>query len=98
MPSLGDPEHGFFSETTLPSIILIGVAAFEWLINVSKDIYTINIQLTSNYQDIKALRVIGSDPIPMTALHSEPLPTNEAKLFAKVIPEAYQHLFNVFSR
>ena len=34
----------------------------------------------------------------MTALHSEPLPTNKADLFTKVIPEAYQDLFNMFSR
>ena len=32
LPFLGDPEHKFFSEMTTPSISLIGVAAFKWLI------------------------------------------------------------------
>jgi len=33
----------------------------------------------------------------MSALHSEPLPTDEVEIFAKVVPEAYQDLFDVFS-
>jgi len=33
----------------------------------------------------------------MSALHSEPLPTDEAELFAKVVPEAYKDFFDVFS-
>src|SRR5467141_3766229 len=32
------------------------------------------------------------------ALHSEPLPTDEAELFAKVVPEVYQDFFDVFSQ
>ena len=40
---------------TLPLISLIGAAAFKWLINVGEEVYTINIQLTSNYLDIMAL-------------------------------------------
>ena len=52
---LGDPEPEFFGKTTLPSISLIGVAAFKQLINAGEEIYTINIQLTSDYLDIKAL-------------------------------------------
>ena len=34
----------------------------------------------------------------MSALHSEPLPTNKAELFTKVVPEAYKDFFDVFSR
>ena len=34
----------------------------------------------------------------MSTLHYEPLPTNEAELFAKVIPEAYKDFFDVFSQ
>jgi len=47
-PFLGDPEPEFFGKTTLPSISLIGVAAFKWLIDVGEEVYTINIQPTSN--------------------------------------------------
>src|SRR5882672_1128807 len=98
IPSLGDPEHEFFGEMTPPSISLIGVAAFKWLIDAGEEVYSINIQLTSNYQDIEALCAIGNTPAPTMALHSEPLPTNEAKLFPKVIPEVYQDFFDVFSQ
>src|SRR5882672_6588869 len=83
IPPLVDPEHKFFGETTLPSISLIGAAAFKWLIDGGKEVYTINIQPTSDYQDIEALRAVGNTPTPTTALHSEPLPTDEAELFAK---------------
>ena len=98
IPSLGDPEHEFFGETTPPSISLIRAAAFKWLINVGEEVYTINIQPTSNYQDIEALHTVGITPAPTMALHLEPLPTYEAELFAKVIPEVYQDFFNVFSQ
>ena len=72
-------------------------AAFKQLIDAGEEVYTINIQLTSDYLDIAALRAVGNQPIPTSALHSEPLPTDEAELFAKVVPEAYQDLFDVFS-
>ena len=55
LPFLGDPEPEFFGETTPPSISLIGAAAFKRLIDVHEEVYTINIQLTSNYLDISAL-------------------------------------------
>ena len=44
LPFLGDPEHEFFSEMTVPSISLIGAAAFKWLIDAGEQVYTINIQ------------------------------------------------------
>jgi len=44
------------------------------------------------------LQAVSNNPAPTTALHSEPLPTNEAELFSKVIPEAYHDFFDVFSR
>ena len=44
LPSLGDPKPEFFGEKTLPSISLIGVAAFKWLIDAGEEVYTINIQ------------------------------------------------------
>jgi len=47
---------------------------------------------------IAALRAVSSQPAPTSALHAEPLPTDEAELFAKVVPEAYQDFFDVFSR
>ena len=97
LPPLGDPEHKFFGKMTLPSISLIRAAAFKRLIDSGEEIYTINIQLKSNYEDIEALCAIGNTPTPTTALHSEPLLTNEAELFAKVVPEVYQDFFNVFS-
>jgi len=53
--SLGDPEPELFGEKTPPSISLIGAAAFKWLIDAGEEVYTINIQLTSNYLDIAAL-------------------------------------------
>ena len=34
----------------------------------------------------------------MSTLHSEPLPTNKAELFAKVVPKVYQDFFDVFLR
>jgi len=74
---------------TPPSISLIGVAAFKRLIDAGEEVYTINIQLTSDYLDIMALQAISNQPAPTSALHSEPLHTNEAELFAKVIPEVY---------
>jgi len=89
IPLLGDPEHEFFGDKTLPSISLIGAATFKQLIDAGEEVYTINIQLTSYYQDIEALRAIGNTPAPTTALHSEPLPTDEAELFTKVVPEVY---------
>ena len=73
------------------------MAAFKELIDVGEEVYTINIQLTSNYQDIEALRAVGHQHAPTSTLHSEPLPTDEAELFTKVIPEVYQDFFNVFS-
>src|SRR5882724_5723694 len=98
LPFLGDPEPEFFGETTLPSISLIGAADFKWLIDAGEEVYTINIQPTSNYLDIMALRAISTQPTPMSTLHSEPLPTDKAELFAKVIPEVYHNFFDVFSR
>src|SRR5882672_6874947 len=98
IPLLGDPEHEFFGETTPPSISLIGAVAFKQLIDVGEEIYTINIQPTSDYQDIEALCTVGNTPTPTTALHSEPLPTEEAELFAKVVLEVYQDFFDVFSQ
>src|SRR5467141_2457490 len=97
IPPLGDPEHEFFGENMPPSISLIGAAAFKRLIDTGEEVYTINIQPTSDYQDIEALRAVGNTPTPTTALHSEPLPTDEAELFAKVVPEVYQDFFDVFS-
>jgi len=44
------------------------------------------------------LKELTTNNAPTTALHSEPLPTNEGELFAKVIPTEYQDYFNVFSR
>ena len=55
LPFLGDPEPEFFGKMTPPSISLIGATAFKWLIDAGEEVYTINIQLTSNYLDIKAL-------------------------------------------
>ena len=55
LPFLGDPKPEFFSKMTPLSISLIGVAAFKWLIDAGEEVYTINIQPTSNYLDIKAL-------------------------------------------
>jgi len=54
-PFLGDHEPEFFSKMTFPSISLISVAVFKWLINVGEEVYTINIQPSSNYLDIEAL-------------------------------------------
>ena len=72
--------------------------AFKWLIDAGEEIYTINIQPTSDYLDIAALRAVSSQPTPTSALHSEPLSTDEVELFAKVVPEAYKDFFNVFSQ
>jgi len=55
LPFLGDPKPKFFGEKTLPLISLIGAAAFKQLIDAGEEVYTINIQLTSNYLDIMAL-------------------------------------------
>jgi len=71
--------------------------AFKQLIDAGEEVYTINIQPTSDYLDIPALQAVGNQPAPTSALHSEPLPTDEAELFTKVVPEAYQDFFDVFS-
>ena len=60
LPFLGDPKPEFFGKKTPPSISLIGVAAFKWLIDAGEEVYTINIQLTSDYLDITALQAIGN--------------------------------------
>src|SRR5882672_4459526 len=65
---------------------------------MGEEVYTINIQPTSDYQDIEALRVVSNTPAPTMALHLEPLPTDEAELFAKVVPKVYRDFFDVFSR
>ena len=57
LPFLGDPEPKFFGETTLPSIILIGAAAFNQLIDVGEEVYTMSrtgfpIRLKSNKVEI----------------------------------------------
>ena len=67
------------------------------VIDADEEVYTINIQPTSDYLDIAALQAVGNQPAPTSALHSEPLPTDKAELFAKVIPEAYKDFFDVFS-
>jgi len=54
LPYLGDPEHEFFGDST-HNISLIGAAAFKQLINTGEEVYTINIQLTSEHLDIEAL-------------------------------------------
>src|SRR5882724_11448121 len=83
---------------TLPSISLIGVAAFKWLINVGEEVYTINIQPTSDYLNIMALQGISNQPAPTSTLHDEPLPTDKVELFTKVVPEEYLDFFDVFSQ
>jgi len=45
-----------------------------------------------------ALQAVGHQPAPTSALHTEPLPTNEVELFAEVVPEVYQDFFDVFSQ
>jgi len=60
---------------------------------VGEEVYTINIQPTSDHLDIAALQAVGNQPAPTSALKSEPLPTDEAELFAKVVPEGLQGLF-----
>ena len=55
LPFLGDPEHEFFTDITLPSNSLIGAAAFKWVIDAGEEVYTINIQLTSDYPYLEAL-------------------------------------------
>ena len=64
LPSLCDPEHGFFGKTTPPSISLIGAAAFKQMIAAGEEVYTINIQLTSDYLDIKACKPLATNPLP----------------------------------
>jgi len=39
LPLLGDPERKLFGEMTLPSISLMGVAFFKWLIDVGGGIH-----------------------------------------------------------
>jgi len=80
---------------TPPSISLIGAAAFKWLIDAGEEVYTINIQPTSDYLDIVALQAISHQPAPMSALHSEPFPPTRQS--SKVVPEAYKDFFDVFS-
>src|SRR5882724_4654864 len=98
LPFLGDPKPEFFGKETPPSISLIGAAAFKRLIDAGEEVYTINIQPTSNYLDIVALRAVSTQPAPTSTLHSELLPTDKAELFAKVVPEAYKDFFDVFSQ
>jgi len=37
LPFLGDPKHKFFGKMTPPSISMIGVAAFKWLIDAGEE-------------------------------------------------------------
>jgi len=63
-------------------ISLIGSAAFtaDWL---GEEVYTINIQPTSDYLDI-SLASCHHQPAPTSALHSEPF-YRQVELFAKVV-------------
>src|SRR5882724_1560957 len=56
------PQTQSFGKMTLPSISLIGAAAFKWLINAGEEVYTINIQLISNYLDIEGLCAVSHQP------------------------------------
>jgi len=89
-PSFGDPEHKFFSETTTPSISLIGAASLQMTNqHGGRGIQLLISSRRQTIKNIEALRAVHNDPAPTTALHSDPLPTDEAELFAKVVPEAY---------
>jgi len=51
-----------------PLVSLIGVAALKQLMDAGEKVYTINIQPTSDYQDIKPCEPSGKTPAPTTAL------------------------------
>ena len=65
---LGEPEPEFFGKKTPPLNSLIGAAALKQLIDGGEEVYTINIQPTSDYMDISALWAVGHQPAPMSTI------------------------------
>ena len=87
-----------FTRCTPPPISIIGATTFKKLIDQGYDIFMLNVRLATPPTKQTHLRAIGNDPAPTTALHAEPLPTDEGALIAKVVPPEYHDFFDVFSR
>ena len=85
-----------FTQWNPPLISLIGTTAFKKLIDVSDDVFSLHLRPSTD--PIANLRAVGNDLAPTTALHAEPLPTDENELISKVVPPEYHDFFNVFSR
>ena len=76
-------------------ISLIGTTAFKKLIDVGEDVFTLHFQLFTS--PTAHLQAVGNNLALTTALHAEPLPTDENELITKVIPPEYHDFFDVFS-
>jgi len=75
-PSLVTPNPNLWQNDT----------SFKQLIDMGEEVYTINIQLTSDYLNIAALRAVDSQPVAHDRSHAEPLPTDEAEIFGQSRP------------
>jgi len=84
-------------QTTLPSISLIGRAAFKWLIDVGEEVYTINIQHQAIIKISRPYVLLATPLLPQWLYTLSPYPTDEAELFAKSSPKVHQYFFDVFS-
>ena len=85
-----------FTRRNPPRISLIGAATFKKLIDIGEDVFSLHCRPFTD--PIANLRAVGNDPAPTTALHAEPLPTDENELITKVVPPEYHDFFDVFSR
>src|SRR6266481_9618054 len=86
-----------FKKHTPPPISLVSAAAFKKLMDSGEEVFTFQYRTHTSKPTTADLCAVGNDPAPTTALHSEPLPTDEAKLIAKVVPSEYHDFFGVFS-
>ena len=85
-----------FTRRNPPPISLISAAVFKKLIDVREDMFSLHFHPFTD--PIANLRAVGNDLAPTTALHAEPLPTDENELITKLVPPEYHDFFNVFSR
>ena len=82
----------------IPRISLVGAAAFKKLIDAGEDIYSFHFTPSPPMPKSENLFAVAHRPAPTSLLHGEVLPTDEAELLAKVVPNEYLDFVDVFSR
>ena len=91
-------DTNLFTPCAPPPISIVRAGAFKKLMDSGEEIFTFHYKPHTSSTTAVSLRAVGNDPAPTTALHSEPLPTDEGELITKVVPSEYHDFFDVFSR